>query len=65
MGNSENYTERCSSVFFKYGIQKLLMQKLGSIKEQISSGSSKKIIITTHHKPDAEPLGLLCFWRRI
>lgn len=33
------------------------MQKLDLFKEQISSASSKKIIITTHHKPDADALG--------
>ncbi|SHM37285.1 phosphoesterase RecJ domain-containing protein [Cyclobacterium lianum] len=46
-----------SSVFFKYGIQSILMQELDLFKEQISSASSKKIIITTHHKPDADALG--------
>ncbi|WP_162416880.1 DHH family phosphoesterase [Cyclobacterium roseum] len=33
------------------------MQKLDLFKEQISSASSKRIIITTHHKPDADALG--------
>ncbi|MBD3630650.1 bifunctional oligoribonuclease/PAP phosphatase NrnA [Cyclobacterium sp.] len=33
------------------------MQELDLFKEQISSASSKKIIITTHHKPDADALG--------
>jgi phosphoesterase RecJ-like protein len=44
-------------VFLKYGIQILHMQNLDLFKEQISSASSKKIIITTHHKPDADALG--------
>lgn len=33
------------------------MHKLDLIKEQISSASPKKIVITTHHKPDADALG--------
>ncbi|MEX2565742.1 MAG: bifunctional oligoribonuclease/PAP phosphatase NrnA [Cyclobacteriaceae bacterium] len=33
------------------------MQKLDLFKEKISSASPKKIIITTHHKPDADALG--------
>ncbi len=33
------------------------MQKLDLLKEKISSASPKKIIITTHHKPDADALG--------
>jgi len=44
-------------VFEKYGSQLLHMQKLDLFKEQISSASSKRIIITTHHKPDADALG--------
>ena len=46
-----------SPVFFKYGTQLLHMQNINLFKEQISSASSKKIIITTHHKPDADALG--------
>jgi phosphoesterase RecJ-like protein len=33
------------------------MQELDLFKEQISSASPKKIVITTHHKPDADALG--------
>lgn len=33
------------------------MQKIDLFKEQISSFSPKKIVITTHHKPDADALG--------
>jgi len=33
------------------------MQNIDLFKEQISSSSPKKIVITTHHKPDADALG--------
>lgn len=35
----------------------LPMQQFDRFKEQISSASPKKIVITTHHKPDADALG--------